>query len=157
MWSPDGNLFGVAYSKYIVHIYSFAANDLRNHLEIEAHVDSVNDLAFSFPSKLCVVTYGEDRLIKVWDALIGGKLYAFEGHEAPVYSVCPHHKENIQIGFWALHCSCYGVMILCCYYYCSGKKLLTMTGSCINCMLKIWKVVSHLMLKPSTRRCMRMT
>ncbi|GAB2229189.1 hypothetical protein Droror1_Dr00023325 [Drosera rotundifolia] len=30
MWSPDGSLFGVAYSKYIVHIYSFAANDMRN-------------------------------------------------------------------------------------------------------------------------------
>ncbi|KAL9251834.1 Topless-related protein [Drosera capensis] len=99
MWSPDGSLFGVAYSKYIVHIYSFAANDLRNHLEIEAHVGSVNDLAFSFPSKLCVVTCGEDRLIKVWDAVTGGKLYAFEGHEAPVYSVCPHHKETIQFIF----------------------------------------------------------
>lgn len=21
----------------------------------------------------------------------------FEGHEAPVYSVCPHYKENIQV------------------------------------------------------------
>ncbi|KAL9260041.1 Topless-related protein [Drosera capensis] len=99
MWSPDGSLFGVAYSKYIVHIYSFTANDLRNHLEIEAHVGSVNDLAFSFPSKLCVVTCGEDRLIKVWDAVTGGKLCAFEGHEAPVYSVCPHHKESIQFIF----------------------------------------------------------
>ncbi|KAK9269702.1 hypothetical protein L1049_001480 [Liquidambar formosana] len=101
MWSPDGNLLGVAYSKYIVHIYSYhGGDDLRHHLEIEAHVGSVNDLAFSYPNKqLCVVTCGEDRVIKVWDAVTGAKQYTFEGHEAPVYSVCPHHKENIQFIF----------------------------------------------------------
>ncbi|KAK4257416.1 hypothetical protein QN277_007009 [Acacia crassicarpa] len=101
MWSPDGTLFGVAYSKHIVHLYSYhGVDDLRNHLEIEAHVGSVNDLAFSYPNKqLCVVTCGEDRVIKVWDAVTGAKQYTFEGHEAPVYSVCPHHKENIQFIF----------------------------------------------------------
>ncbi|XP_024026087.1 topless-related protein 4 isoform X2 [Morus notabilis] len=101
MWSPDGTLFGVAYSKHIVHIYAYqGGDDLRNHLEIEAHVGSVNDLAFSYPNKqLCVVTCGEDRVIKVWDAVTGAKQYIFEGHEAPVYSVCPHHKENIQFIF----------------------------------------------------------
>ncbi|KAI4344161.1 hypothetical protein L6164_011423 [Bauhinia variegata] len=101
MWSPDGALFGVAYSKHIVHIYSYhGGDDLRNHLEIDAHVGSVNDLAFSYPNKqLCVVTCGEDRIIKVWDAVTGAKQYTFEGHEAPVYSVCPHHKENIQFIF----------------------------------------------------------
>ncbi|GAB4832838.1 Topless- protein 4 [Ancistrocladus abbreviatus] len=100
MWSPDGTLFGVAYSKHIVHIYSCSGpSELRNPLEIEAHVGSVNDLAFSCPNKLCVVTCGEDRLIKVWDAVNGVKLYTFEGHEAPVYSVCPHQKENIQFIF----------------------------------------------------------
>jgi len=36
--------------------------------------------------------------LQVWDAATGGKLYTFDGHEAPVYSVCPHHKENIQVG-----------------------------------------------------------
>ncbi|XVE71481.1 hypothetical protein DITRI_Ditri10aG0153700 [Diplodiscus trichospermus] len=101
MWSPDGALFGVAYSKHIVHIYSYhGGDDLRNHLEIEAHAGSVNDLAFSYPNKqLCVVTCGEDRVIKVWDAASGAKQYTFEGHEAPVYSICPHHKENIQFIF----------------------------------------------------------
>ncbi|XP_059635124.1 topless-related protein 4-like isoform X1 [Cornus florida] len=101
IWSPDGTLLGVAYSKHIVHIYSyFGGDDLRNHLEIEAHAGSVNDLAFSYPNKqLCVVTCGEDRLIKVWDAVTGSKQYIFEGHEAPVYSVCPHHKESIQFIF----------------------------------------------------------
>ncbi|CAK9141273.1 unnamed protein product [Ilex paraguariensis] len=101
IWSPDGALFGVAYSKHIVHIYSYhAGDDLRNHLEIDAHVGSVNDLAFSYPNKqLCIVTCGEDRLIKVWDAVTGAKHYSFEGHEAPVYSVCPHYKENIQFIF----------------------------------------------------------
>lgn len=101
MWSPDGTFFGVAYSKHIVHVYSYhGPNDLRNHLEIEAHVGSVNDLAYSYPNKqLAIVTCGDDRLIKVWDVVTGAKLYTFEGHESPVYSVCPHYKENIQFIF----------------------------------------------------------
>ncbi|XP_015894468.3 topless-related protein 4-like isoform X2 [Ziziphus jujuba] len=101
MWSPDGTLLGVAYSKHIVHIYTYQGGDeLRNHLEIEAHVGSVNDLAFSYPNKqLCIVTCGEDRVIKVWDAVTGALQHTFEGHEAPVYSVCPHRKERIQFIF----------------------------------------------------------
>ncbi|KAL8136857.1 hypothetical protein V2J09_002858 [Rumex salicifolius] len=101
MWSPDGTLFGVAYSKHLVHLFSYTGtSELRNPLEIEAHAGSVNDLAFSYPTKqLCVVTCGDDRLIKVWDAATGTKQYTFEGHEAPVYSVCPHHKETIQFIF----------------------------------------------------------
>ncbi|KAK4746755.1 hypothetical protein SAY87_025792 [Trapa incisa] len=101
VWSPDGTLFGVAYSKHLVHIYSYhGGDDIRNHREIDAHVGSVNDLAFSFPNKqLCIVTCGDDRLIKVWDAATGTKQHTFDGHEAPVYSICPHHKENIQFIF----------------------------------------------------------
>ncbi|XWS20441.1 hypothetical protein CRYUN_Cryun31cG0101500 [Craigia yunnanensis] len=101
IWSPDGALLGVAYSKPIVHICSYhGSNDLRNHLEIEAHVGNVSDLAFSQPNKqLYVITCGEDKTIKVWDAVTGNKQYTFEGHEAPVYSVCPHHKENVQFIF----------------------------------------------------------
>ncbi|KAK9282441.1 hypothetical protein L1049_005359 [Liquidambar formosana] len=101
MWSPDGALFGVAYSKHIVHMYSYhGGDDLRNHLEIEAHVGNVSDLAFSHPNKqLSIITCGEDKTIKVWDAVTGVKQYTFDGHEAPVYSVCPHHKENIQFIF----------------------------------------------------------
>nr|POE99808.1 protein tpr1 [Quercus suber] len=101
MWSPDGALFGVAYSKHIVQIYSYhGGNDLRIHLEIDAHVGKVSDLGFSHTNRqLCIITCGEDKNIKVWDAVTGNKLYTFEGHEAPVYSVCPHHKENIQFIF----------------------------------------------------------
>lgn len=33
----------------------------------------------------------------MWDAATGAKQYTFEGHEAAVFSVCPHHKENIQV------------------------------------------------------------
>ncbi|XP_011073420.1 topless-related protein 4 [Sesamum indicum] len=101
MWSPDGSIFGVAYSKHIVHLYAYyGSDDLRNHLEIDAHVGSVSDIAFSHPNKqLCIITCGEDKTIKVWDAVSGAKQYTFEGHEAPVYSVCPHYKENIQFIF----------------------------------------------------------
>ncbi|KAF8393112.1 hypothetical protein HHK36_021353 [Tetracentron sinense] len=101
MWSPDGSLFGVAYSRHIVQIYSYhGGDDVRQHLEIDAHVGGVNDLAFSHPNKqLSVITCGDDKTIKVWDAANGTKQYIFEGHEAPVYSVCPHYKENIQFIF----------------------------------------------------------
>ncbi|KAL3528878.1 hypothetical protein ACH5RR_008200 [Cinchona calisaya] len=101
IWSPDGSFCGVAYSKHIVHVYSYqGGNDFKNHLEIDAHVGNVSDLAFSHPNKqLALVTCGEDKTIKVWDAATGSKLYTFEGHEAPVYSVCPHYKENIQFIF----------------------------------------------------------
>lgn len=99
-WSPDGNFIGVAFTKHLIHVYAYTGpSDLRQHLEIDAHVGSVNDLAFAYPNKqLSVVTCGEDKLIKVWD-LSGRKLYTFEGHDAPVYSICPHHKESIQFIF----------------------------------------------------------
>ncbi|CAA7407500.1 unnamed protein product [Spirodela intermedia] len=101
IWSPDGTLFGVAYSRHIVQIYSYLGGDeIKTHLELDAHVGGVNDLAFAHPNKqLCVITCGDDKTIKVWDATNGTKQYTFEGHEAPVYSVCPHHKENIQFIF----------------------------------------------------------
>ncbi|CDP17223.1 unnamed protein product [Coffea canephora] len=99
-WSPDGTFIGAAFSKHLVHLYAYAGpNDLRQHLEIDAHTGGVNDLAFAHPNKqLCVVTCGDDKLIKVWD-LTGRKLFNFEGHEAPVFSICPHQKENIQFIF----------------------------------------------------------
>ncbi|KAG9150918.1 hypothetical protein Leryth_003045 [Lithospermum erythrorhizon] len=101
IWSPDGSLFGIAYSRHIVQIYSYhGKDDVRQHLEIDAHVGGVNDLAFAYPNKqLCAISCGDDKTIKVWDATTGKKQYTFEGHEAPVYSVCPHHKENIQFIF----------------------------------------------------------
>ncbi|VFQ70861.1 unnamed protein product [Cuscuta campestris] len=82
-------------------MYTYSSSgELRQHLEIEAHIGGVNDIAFAYPNKqLCVVTCGDDRLIKVWDAIAGRRQYTFEGHGAPVYSVCPHYKESIQFIF----------------------------------------------------------
>ncbi|XP_020265607.1 topless-related protein 1-like isoform X2 [Asparagus officinalis] len=101
LWNPDGSQFGVAYSKHLVHLYNYnGRDDLVHHLEIDAHAGGVNDIAFSQPNnKFCVVTCGDDKLIKVWDAITGVVQYTFEGHEAPVYSICPHSKENIQFIF----------------------------------------------------------
>ncbi|XVE53582.1 hypothetical protein DITRI_Ditri03aG0014200 [Diplodiscus trichospermus] len=101
LWSPDGSLFGVAYSKHIVQLYTyFGGNDVRQHLEIDTHIGAVNDLAFCNPTKqLSVVTCGDDKTIKVWDVATGTKLYTFEGHEAAVHSVCPHYKENVHFVF----------------------------------------------------------
>ncbi|PKA49230.1 Topless-related protein 1 [Apostasia shenzhenica] len=101
LWSPDGNQFGVAYSKHIVHLYNYnGRDDVSHHLEIDAHIGGVNDIAFSQPNKqLCIVTCGDDKTIKVWDANTGVVQYTYEGHEAPVYSICPHSKENIHFIF----------------------------------------------------------
>ncbi|RVW41730.1 Protein TPR2 [Vitis vinifera] len=135
VWGPDGLILGVAFSKHIVQIYTYnPTGELRQHLEIDAHIGGVNDVAFAHPNKqLCIVTCGDDKTIKsnvvlkaclevpfespckhpflcqllvyclhmweVWDAQTGRRLYTFEGHEAPVYSVCPHYKENIQFIF----------------------------------------------------------
>ncbi|KAK4435531.1 protein TOPLESS-RELATED PROTEIN 2 [Sesamum alatum] len=101
VWGPDGSILGVAFSKHIVQIYTYnPAGELRQHLEIDSHIGGVNDIAFAHPNKqLCIVTCGDDKTIKVWDAVAGRRLYTFEGHEAPVYSVCPHYKENIQFIF----------------------------------------------------------
>jgi WD40 repeat protein len=95
IWSHDGTLFGVAYSRHIVQIYSYSGgDDIRQLLEIDAHVGSVNDIAFALPNKqLCIITCGDDKTIKVWEATTGAKQFIFEGHEAPVYSVCPHYKK----------------------------------------------------------------
>ncbi|KAJ0078759.1 hypothetical protein Patl1_24433 [Pistacia atlantica] len=91
----------VAFSKHIVQIYIYnPTGELRQLLEIDAHVGRVNDIEFAHPNKqLCIITHGDDKTIKVWDAGAGLRQYMFEGHEAPVYSVCPHHKENIQFIF----------------------------------------------------------
>ncbi|KAK9919923.1 hypothetical protein M0R45_028497 [Rubus argutus] len=99
-WSPDGKFVGVAFTKNLIHLYAYlGSNDLSQHLEIDAHVGGVNDLVFDHRNKeLCVVTCGDDKLIKVWD-LAGRNLYNFDGHEAPVYSVCPHHNKEIQFIF----------------------------------------------------------
>ncbi|KAJ0964384.1 hypothetical protein J5N97_029506 [Dioscorea zingiberensis] len=101
LWSPDGSILGVAFSKHIVQTFAFIPNgELRQLLEIDAHVGGVNDIAFSHPNKsLSIITCGDDKTIKVWDATTGQRQYIFEGHEAPVYSVCPHYKENIQFIF----------------------------------------------------------
>ncbi|KAK6243005.1 hypothetical protein QUC31_009414 [Theobroma cacao] len=95
-WSPDES---VAFSKHLIHLYAYhGSNDLIQHLEIDAHVGGVNDLAFAHPNEQqYIVTCGDDNLIKVWESTTGQKLYSFEGHDAPVYSICPHQEQNIPL------------------------------------------------------------
>ncbi|CAK7353790.1 unnamed protein product [Dovyalis caffra] len=98
-WSPEGCFFGVAYSKHIVQIYSYNdANGVQQQLEIDAHVGGVNDLAFSASEKqLLVITCGDDKTVKAWDVTSGVKMYTFEGHDAPVYSLRPHSKGSVNV------------------------------------------------------------
>nr|XP_011466160.1 PREDICTED: topless-related protein 3 isoform X1 [Fragaria vesca subsp. vesca] len=99
-WSPDGNYFGVAYTRNLIHLYAHSGiNEICQCLEINAHDGRVNDLAFDHRDKeLYLITCGDDKVIKVWD-IAGQNLYNFVGHEAPVYSVCPHHNKNFQFIF----------------------------------------------------------
>ncbi|XP_031279553.1 protein TOPLESS-like [Pistacia vera] len=100
-WSPDGSLFGVAYSKHILQLYSYHGGiNVQQKLEIDAHIGGVNDLAFPKPDgQLLVITCGDDKTIKVWDVVSGVNMYTFEGHDTPVYSICPHTKERISFIF----------------------------------------------------------
>ncbi|XVE97390.1 hypothetical protein REPUB_Repub03eG0015200 [Reevesia pubescens] len=136
LWSPDGSLFGVAYSKHMVQLYTyFGGNDIRQHLEIDSHIGSVNDLAFCNPSKqLSVITCGDDKTIKVWDLATGVKLYTFEGHEAAVHSVCPHYKENVHFVFSTsvdgkIKAWLYDIMGSRVDYYAPGHSCVTMAYS----------------------------
>ncbi|KAH0994419.1 hypothetical protein GBA52_018283 [Prunus armeniaca] len=79
-WSPDGSFVGVAFTKHLIHLYAYhGSNDLRQHVEVDAHNGAVNDLAFAHPNKqLCVVTCGEDKLIKfIFSTAIDGKIKAW--------------------------------------------------------------------------------
>ncbi|TKY74752.1 Topless-related protein 1 [Spatholobus suberectus] len=101
-WSPNGSLFGVAFSEHFVQLYSYHdGNDIiSQHLQMDAHDGSVNDLAFSSLNKqLLVITCGDDKTIKVWDAVNGVRCYTFEGHNAPVCSICPHVKQHVHFIF----------------------------------------------------------
>ncbi|KAE8732576.1 Topless-related protein 4 [Hibiscus syriacus] len=136
LWSPDGSLFGVGYSKHMLQLYTyFGGNDVRQHLEIDSHVGAVNDLAFCNPSKqLSVITCGDDKTIKVWEVGTGVKLYTFEGHEAAVHSVCPHYKENVHFFFSTsvdgkIKAWLYDMMGSRVDYYAPGRSCATMAYS----------------------------
>ncbi|WOL13548.1 protein TPR3 isoform X2 [Canna indica] len=101
-WNADGKQCAVAYSKHLVHLFTFNSRDeLLNHLQIEAHHGGVNDVAFSQPNeKKFVITCGDDKTVKVvWDAISGVIQYTFEGHETSVCSVLPHIKETFPLIF----------------------------------------------------------
>ncbi|CAA6674760.1 unnamed protein product [Spirodela intermedia] len=83
LWSPDGSILGVAFSKHIVQTYAFMAN---GELRIDAHIGGVNDIAFSHPNK---------SLSIVWDAATGQRQYTFEGHDASVYSVFDYDAPGL--------------------------------------------------------------
>ncbi|KAF7811417.1 protein TOPLESS [Senna tora] len=65
--------------------------------EVEAHDGNVNVIAFSTVNKqFFVITCGDDKIVKVWDVTSGDKCYTFDGQDAPVCSICPHKKEQVN-------------------------------------------------------------
>eukprot|EP00899_Mesostigma_viride_P004833 jgi/Mesvir1/14350/Mv09757-RA.1 len=101
VWNSTAQFFGVAFLQNMVHIYAHhGKGDVQEHVKVEAHDGAVNDLAFTYPAqRLSFITCGDDKTIKVWDLETGAQQLVFEGHEGPVYCVCPHRKENIQFIF----------------------------------------------------------
>ncbi|KAL7592652.1 hypothetical protein Lser_V15G32685 [Lactuca serriola] len=64
-------------------------NPIQNHQRMMCSVQASS--AFGF------MPYRIDNFSKeAWDAGTRAKQYTFEGHEEPVYFVCPYLKENIQ-------------------------------------------------------------
>ncbi|WOL13546.1 protein TPR3 isoform X1 [Canna indica] len=100
-WSDDGHKCAIAYSKHLVHLYTYNIHgELANHLQIEAHLGGVNDVAFSQPNEhRYVITCGDDKSIKVWNAITGVLQYTLEGHEASVCSILPHIKGTFPFIF----------------------------------------------------------
>ncbi|XP_068339351.1 protein TPR3-like [Pyrus communis] len=62
LWSPM-----VLYLELHIQLYSyFGGNEIHQHLEIDAHAGSVNDLALCNPAmQLCAIPCGDDKAIKV--------------------------------------------------------------------------------------------
>ncbi|KAF7811415.1 protein TOPLESS [Senna tora] len=66
--------------------------------EVEAHDGNVNVIAFFTVNKhFFVITCGDDKIVKVWDVTSGDKCYTFDGQDAPVCSICPHKKEQVNV------------------------------------------------------------
>ncbi|KAK4478947.1 hypothetical protein RD792_014454 [Penstemon davidsonii] len=63
----------------IVQMSYHGVNDIRKHLEIEAHIGGVNDIAFTIPNKhVYIITCGDDKLVKfVFSTTIDGKIKAW--------------------------------------------------------------------------------
>ncbi|GKB16333.1 putative acyl-CoA dehydrogenase IBR3 [Tanacetum coccineum] len=80
-WSPDGSLFGVGYSKHLVHVYEVKGVELKELTEIEAHAGHVSDLAFLIvDNSLLRVTCGNEHIVKIWDARSGLNRHNLQGH-----------------------------------------------------------------------------
>lgn len=98
---------GVAYARSLFQIYTLVGDPPLPslHMEEAAHTGAVNDLAFSEhmtgqpQCALCVVTCGDDGLVKVWNLATRQKLYDFSAHKGPVYSVYPHMKNGVMFVF----------------------------------------------------------
>ncbi|KAI9106518.1 hypothetical protein K1719_022046 [Acacia pycnantha] len=87
IWSSNGLMFGVAFAKHLVQLYSI----------FEAHDGSVNDMAFHvYGGKSLVITCGDDKAVKMWDASTGEMLNTLR-RNAPVCSICTTVKENVLI------------------------------------------------------------
>ncbi|KAI9106952.1 hypothetical protein K1719_022480 [Acacia pycnantha] len=87
IWNSDGLMFGVAFAKHLVQLYSIVelyslngelAVAIYRLLEIEVHDGSVNDIAFYLDDEQqLVITCGNDKAVKVITSIsIDGEIKA---------------------------------------------------------------------------------
>ncbi|KAL9675098.1 hypothetical protein QQ045_003298 [Rhodiola kirilowii] len=103
-WRPDGIHFAIAFTKHFVHVYGYTDNNRapQKYSEIDAGKGRVYDVAFTnHNNEPWIITCGDDKFIKVWHFQRAQLIYKFEGHEHPVYSLCPQQFMGHQAIFAA--------------------------------------------------------
>ncbi|KAK3436836.1 hypothetical protein EUGRSUZ_C01364 [Eucalyptus grandis] len=97
MWSPDGILFWYVQMS-LLPVYQF--KKLGNtYLQIDGKTKAPRTGLYCNIFRKKCVAYSKD-MVRIYSYHGGDDMRNhLEGHEAPVYSICPHNKENIHYVF----------------------------------------------------------
>ncbi|KAI8019343.1 Protein TOPLESS-RELATED PROTEIN 2 [Camellia lanceoleosa] len=136
IWGPDASILGVAFSRTLFRYLLTIAGELRQHLEIDAHVGGVNDIAFAHPNKqLCIVRCGDDKTIKfIFSTAIDGKIKAW------LYDFFESRVDYDAPGLWCTAMA----------YSADGTRHKQIQGPIVECILEFVSMLSqHVVLQMS--------